>query len=127
MISDQQLTVFFDGSCPLCLREIALYRRLTPLRPVKWLDVSQEDPQIHGIGLSQCDAMRRFHVMDSQGSLYSGAAAFTELWRNYRGWRIIGQIFSLPGLRHLAEGMYRLFLIIRPLIQRLVRSVVKST
>ena len=117
-----QLTVFFDGSCPLCMREIGMYRRLESLNPINWLDVSVSDPQQHGIGLSQCDAMRRFHVMDQQGNLFSGAAAFSKLWQQFRGWRVLGYICSLPILSHIAEFSYRGFLKIRPLIQKLVQQ-----
>ena len=37
------LTVLYDGACPLCRREIGLYRGLKPLRsgsPVCFADVS---------------------------------------------------------------------------------------
>ena len=35
-----ELTVYYDGSCPLCRREIALYQGLQSLHPIRWVDVS---------------------------------------------------------------------------------------
>lgn len=122
MSSSAALTVFYDGSCPLCVREISLYQRLTPRRPVVWIDVSVDMPAGTAGKLSQCDAMKRFHVMDADGALHSGAAAFTLLWKQYQWWRVMGHIFSLPILRHCAEGMYRLFLKVRPAVQQWVRK-----
>ena len=34
------LAVFYDGACPLCQREIALYRDLPASEPVEFVDVS---------------------------------------------------------------------------------------
>ena len=31
------LTVYFDGSCPLCRREMALYRRLPQAQSIEWV------------------------------------------------------------------------------------------
>jgi len=124
MTKPAPLTVFYDGACPLCLREIAYYRQRTPLRPIRWMDVSTEDPEDSGTALSQCDAMRRFHVMDTDGALKSGAAAFAVLWQHYPGWRIFGHIVALPGIHYGAEMMYRLFLLIRPAVQAAVRAAV---
>ncbi len=67
------LTVYFDGSCPLCRREIAVYRRLPQAASIRWVDVSAGAEL--GSQLSCAQAMARFHVRDSQGRLYSGAAA----------------------------------------------------
>ena len=124
MSRQNSFTVFFDGSCPLCVREIAFYRRREPLVPIEWLDVSKKDPLDLGLPLGQCDAMRRFHVLCEDGQLKSGAAAFTALWSRYKGFRLIGRILSWPLLCHITEGAYRLFLLLRPGMQALTRAIV---
>ena len=73
MNSSAVLTVYFDGSCPLCKREIALYRRLPEAVNLAWVDVSLD--QALGPALTCQAAMARFHVRHSDGRLVSGAAA----------------------------------------------------
>ncbi|MEJ7138216.1 thiol-disulfide oxidoreductase DCC family protein [Amphibiibacter pelophylacis] len=113
------LTVYFDGSCPLCRREIAFYQRLRPLQPIAWVDVSRGEPC--GDGLTCELAMRRFHVRDAQGQLLDGAAAFARLWRSLPGWRWLGHVAGVPPVSWLAEGAYRLFLPLRPRLQAWAR------
>ncbi len=95
------LTVYFDGSCPMCRREIAIYRRLPQAAAIDWVDVSVGSEL--GASLSCAQAMARFHVRDRQGRLFSGAAAFS------------------PPLSWLFEAAYRLFLPLRPTLQKWVR------
>ena len=63
-----ELTVYYDGSCPLCRREIALYQRQRGAEQLAWHDISAGAPT--GPGLSCEAAMRRFHVRDAQGRLH---------------------------------------------------------
>jgi len=113
------LSVYFDGSCPLCRREIAFYRRLRGAELLEWLDVSAGAPL--GQGLSCEQAMRRFHVRDAQGRLWSGGAAFARLWRALPGWRLLGWAMAWPPMSWALELVYRAFLPLRPRLQRLVR------
>lgn len=115
-----ELTVYFDGSCPLCQREIALYRRQRGAERLAWHDVSDGAPT--GPGLSCTDAMRRFHVRDAQGRLHSGAAGFARLWRSLPRWRVLGWVAAVPPIRWLLEIAYRGFLRIRPHMQRWARA-----
>ena len=111
-----ELTVMFDGSCPLCRREIALYQSLTPLQTVSWRDVSSDLT-----GLSQTDQARymaRFHVQLGDGRLISGAAAFVALWLVMPGWRWLGRVARLPGVTGALELGYGAFLHLRPYLQR---------
>ncbi|MFM7026391.1 MAG: thiol-disulfide oxidoreductase DCC family protein [Limnohabitans sp.] len=112
------ITVYFDGSCPLCRREISLYRRLRGAEQLHWVDVSSG--QTTGAGLSCEQAMRRFHVRDAQGQLLSGGAAFARLWQALPGWRIAGWLFAWPPMSWLLELAYRGFLPLRPRLQRMV-------
>ena len=113
-----ELTVYYDGSCPLCRREIAHYRRLDGGARVCWLDVSAAGAPLDA-GLSCDSALRRFHVRDARGRLYSGGAAFARLWQVLPGWRVPGRVFAWPPLSWLLEGAYRAFLPLRPRLQRL--------
>lgn len=112
-------TVYFDGSCPLCRREIALYRRLPQASHIDWLDVSS-GAELGGT-LRCEEAMARFHVRDRQGRLFSGAQAFSQLWRQFPGWRWLGYLSAWPPLSWGFELAYRLFLPLRPWLQRGLR------
>jgi predicted DCC family thiol-disulfide oxidoreductase YuxK len=112
------LTVFFDGSCPMCRAEIGIYRRLPQAAQIDWVDVSAGQD----LGVLSCEeAMARFHVRDSQGRLFSGAAAFSQMWRVFPGWRWLGFLSAWPPMSWLSEGVYRFFLICRPALQKWVR------
>lgn len=109
--------VYYDGSCPLCRREIAIYRRLEPLSELRWEDVSRADARLPA-GLDTRAAMARFHVALPGGELRSGARGFVALWRVLPGWRWLGRFASLPGVTPLLELAYRAFLPLRPRLQR---------
>lgn len=114
-----ELTIYFDGSCPLCRREIAMYRDLPASQALQWVDVSAGQPL--GEGLSCEAAMRRFHVREANGRLLSGGAAFARLWRALPGWRVLGWVFAWPPMSWLLALAYRVFLPVRPALQRLAR------
>jgi predicted DCC family thiol-disulfide oxidoreductase YuxK len=112
------LTVFYDGSCPLCRREIAWYQKQRGSQSIQWDDVSQVDDGTLANGLCTEQAMRRFHVQLPDGGLKSGALAFAEVWKSLPRFRWLGILASLPVVRTIAELTYRGFLKIRPAMQR---------
>ena len=122
MSETPRLSVYFDGSCPLCRREIALYLRNPQAHQLAWVEVSL-GPQVCdlGDGLSCAQAMARFHVRDAQGRLFSGAAGFSQLWRALPGWRWLGWLSAWPPLSWGFEALYRLFLPLRPRLQAWVQ------
>jgi predicted DCC family thiol-disulfide oxidoreductase YuxK len=109
-------TVFYDGACPVCSREIALYQRLSEGaadRPV-FENVSAPDAALPE-GVSREEALARFHVRLPSGEVVSGAAAFIALWRATPRFRLLGRLASAPPLPWLLELAYRGFLKARPL------------
>lgn len=117
------LTVYYDGSCPLCDREIKFYRTMAGSRNVTWRDVTSVPSNDLIDGPSRQAALRRFHVRTAEGELLSGAAAFSKLWLSLPGWRLLGAITGNRIVLPFAEAAYRLFLLIRPAVQVLVRKV----
>jgi predicted DCC family thiol-disulfide oxidoreductase YuxK len=111
-----KLTVLYDGSCPLCRREIGLYQRASGGEALGWCDVSRPDAATPGI--SRDEAMARFHVIAADGTLKSGAEAFIALWLSLPRWRWLGRIASIPPLPWTLERAYRGFLKVRPWVQR---------
>ncbi|MCJ7800373.1 MAG: DUF393 domain-containing protein [Polaromonas sp.] len=72
------LTVLCNGACPLCRREIAVYRDLQPLQPsspVCFADISNTAVPLPA-GTSREQLLARFHVQGRDGQLLSGAQAF---------------------------------------------------
>lgn len=117
------LTVLYDGACPLCRREIGLYRGLQPLRPdapVCFADVSDAALPLPP-GTTREQLLARFHVRARDGELLSGAQAFLALWAMLPGWRWLALVGRLPGATWLMERSYRFFLRWRPALQRWAR------
>ena len=121
-VNEQAIQVCFDGSCPLCRTEISIYQGLNSSTPIQWLDVSTNDAPLPQ-GLSKAALMARFHVTQADGEVLSGARAFVALWSRLPGWRWVSAIAGVPGALSLMEAAYRSFLIIRPAIQWIFRSV----
>ncbi len=116
-MNDRKLTVFYDGDCPLCAREIAFYRKRAGGDQVCWLDVSAPNAEIPE-DLPRAQALARFHVLTQQGELLSGGAAFSRLWSNLPAFRLLGRMCQIGPMPWLLEKAYVGFLRIRPWLQR---------
>lgn len=112
-----RMTVYFDGSCPLCTIEIDHYRRQRGAGGLAFVDASGPASDL-GPGLARAAALGRFHVRLADGRLVSGARAFVAIWDALPGWRRAAWLARRPGVIHLLEVGYRLFLPLRPLLAR---------
>ena len=111
------LTVLYDGACPLCRREIGIYRGLQPNTPVCFADVNDIALPLPP-GTTRAQLLARFHVRGRDGQLHSGAQAFLALWATLPGWRWLALAGRLPGAVWLMEHAYTRFLRWRPTLQR---------
>ena len=116
------VTVFYDGSCPLCTAEIGVYRRCAGAEKVAFVDVSSHESVTIASGLDKEAALARFHVRDAEGKLASGAEAFGQLWLALPSWRWLGRVVLLPGVLQATEFVYRGFLVVRPGLQWIFRA-----
>jgi len=114
-VMPERATVYYDGGCPVCAREIGVYRRRPGADSFVWVDVTQADAAAFGPGLSREAAMARMHVRRTDGTIVDGAAAFAEIWRGMPGLRWLGRLLGLPPFGALATCGYGLFLRARKL------------
>ena len=112
---ESRTQVYYDGGCPVCSREIAVYRARPGAENFEWVDVHRVDPAQLGSDLTCDQALARMHVRTPDGTLLSGAAAFAEIWRGLPGLRWLGRLVSTPPLSGIAEIGYRGFLGVRKL------------
>ena len=100
------LTVFFDGGCPLCRREIEHYRTLKALAPIQWIDATQSDDLLSAHGLDRLQALQRFHVLDASGSFHVGARGFLALWSQLPYYRALSGIVRILHLQSVLDWGY---------------------
>ena len=115
--TDPALTVYYDGACPVCWREIAVYRRQVGDEQCVWIDASICAESALGKGLSRDSALARFHVRRADGVLVDGMHGFTILWRALPRFAWAARVASCGPLPLLLDAIYRVFLWVRPLWQ----------
>lgn len=111
----RKLTVWFDGACPLCQREIALMAKLDGGRAITFVDVSAPDAVCP---TDRALLLARFHAQEAGKPAVSGAAAFAAVWRAIPVLSPLGHLARLPPVLWALERVYLAFLRVRPRLQR---------
>lgn len=119
-VANPQVTVWYDSACPLCIREIALMRRLDRQGAIDFVDAQSEQ----ACPIDRRQLLARFHAQEAGEPIVSGAAAFAAMWRAIPRLRLLGRAARFRPVLWILEGLYRIFLVIRPALQRLVRWLV---
>jgi predicted DCC family thiol-disulfide oxidoreductase YuxK len=122
MVKRGPLKVFYDGSCPLCIREIAFYQRQAGASRISWIDVSRTGDDDVAPGLSRVKAMSRFHVLDVDGELFTGGKAFAKIWDVLPRFRLLARLFRIQPFAWILDRAYDFFLKFRPYLQTAVRA-----
>jgi predicted DCC family thiol-disulfide oxidoreductase YuxK len=102
-------TVFYDGQCPLCSREIRHYRRLRGAETIQWIDITRDETSLAAHGLKHEVAMARFHVRDASGCWQTGAWGFAELWSHLPAYRWLAYTLRTLRLLPLLDRVYSVF------------------
>jgi ubiquinone biosynthesis monooxygenase Coq7 len=107
------LTVYFDGACPVCSREIAMYRRQPGAEACTWIDASACPDAALGPDLTRDAALARFHVRRADGELVDGMRGFAALWRTLPRTAWLGRVASIWPIPIVLDAAYRAFLALR--------------
>ena len=103
------ITVYYDGKCGLCSREIAYYRRVSPKGVFDWQDITKSHEALQREGLSLADGLRLLHVKAHDGTMHIGVDGFILMWKQLSYWKLLAAFVALPIIKQLAQALYRLF------------------
>ena len=103
------ITVFYDGQCGLCSKEIDYYRRIAPNGVFDWQDITESADDLNKEGVSLSEGLKHLHAKDNSGQIYIGVDAFTLIWKQLKRWRVLAVLVGLPLIRPSASYAYRMF------------------
>lgn len=103
------ITVFYDGKCGLCSKEINHYRKIAPSGIFVWQDITESADDVKIAGISLAAGLKRLHAKDTDGILFVGIDAFILIWKQLQRWRLLASLVSLPVIHQLADFAYRMF------------------
>lgn len=100
--------VFYDGECPLCMREIRMLMRRDRDHRIQFTDIAAPgfDPGAYGKDLETFMARIQGRLPD--GTWIEGVEVFRQLYAAI-GFTWLAALTRLPGLSHLVRLGYHLF------------------
>jgi predicted DCC family thiol-disulfide oxidoreductase YuxK len=79
-MSDTVFEVFYDGDCPLCLKEINMIRWMDRKNRILFTDIASETFSPGSIGRSMPELMDQIHGRLPDGSMVIGVDVFRHLY-----------------------------------------------
>lgn len=107
-LPDWQIEVFYDGACPLCVREIRFLRRLERRGRIRYTDISSEEFKAEEYGSTLGTFMSEIHGRLPDGSWVYGVEVFRRLYAAV-GLGPLVWITRLPVVAGLLNSGYRVF------------------
>jgi predicted DCC family thiol-disulfide oxidoreductase YuxK len=106
--SDWTVEVFYDGDCPLCLREINLLKWLDRRKLVRFTDISAPEFSAQDYGKTADAFMSEIHGRLPDGQWIIGVEVFRRLYSAV-GFKSFVWITRLPLISHGLDLGYRVF------------------
>jgi predicted DCC family thiol-disulfide oxidoreductase YuxK len=100
--------VFFDGECPLCVREIDFVRKLDRRKNILFTDIAAADFDAASIGKTHDELMARIHARLPDGTFIEGVEVFRRMYAA-AGLGPLVAMTRLPGITQMLDASYRWF------------------
>lgn len=118
-MNQPRVTIWYDGSCPLCVAEISLLQRLDAKKGrIAFINLMGDG----ACPLDKAHLLARFHAQELGQPIVSGAAAFGAMWRQVTPFQPLGWATKIPPLLWLMDFFYVQFLRVRPKLQKWMLS-----
>jgi len=117
--SSPQLTLFYDGFCPLCMAEMDKLRKLDQHKRLLLIDVQLPDALVAYPQISKQAALTRLHALNEHNQVLTGLDVTHAAWSLVgRGW--LTAPLRWPVIKWFADGVYVFFARHRYTISRIL-------
>jgi len=103
------ISVFFDGKCNLCSKEIDYYQRIAPKNTFNWVDITKTPGELDKFEIKLSEGLKLMHVADNDNNILIGVDAFIIMWKQIKYWKFLGLFVSLPIVKQIAKFLYKHF------------------
>lgn len=107
------ISVYYDGKCGLCSREIRYYKRIANKDVFNWVDITENPTCLEKFGVTYKTALEALHCRDHQGNFHIGVDGFVLIWRHIPSWKFASYLIRLPIIYSLAKLAYKAFAVWR--------------
>ncbi len=103
-----KITVFYDGSCPSCIRDRQRYEQWAGKRgeDVCWLDITGREQQLERLGIDPDKALKELHLRDLSGQIRSELDAYILLMGRVPRLKPLAWLLGLPLIRPVLAWLY---------------------
>lgn len=122
MQTQSVLTVFYDGLCVLCSREIDLYRRQEGSNSIRFVDIADPSFDAKVEGVDPFRVHKVMHVKTMDGKLRTEVDAFIAIWEVLPSYNFAARLAKLWWIRPALDLGYVGFAKIRPWLPRRKRG-----
>lgn len=113
-----EVSLFYDGLCHLCSREINHYKKLKGSEKINFVDITLANFDAKAEGLDPVAVNKYLHVKTKDGKIVTGVASFLEVWKQLPAYTWLAKLVSFMPIRKVADLGYMIFAEIRPLLPK---------
>jgi len=114
----KKITVYYDGLCHLCSREINHYKKMKGSDGIQFVDITTSAFDAEKENLDPVQIHKTMHVKDETGALHTGVDAFICIWKHLPSLQFLVPIANFWPTQLLLKIFYFAFAKIRPLLPR---------
>lgn len=117
-----KLSIYFDGLCPLCSREIDHYRKQRGSDLLRFVDITLPEFDAAAEGVDPVAVHKVMHVRTAAGELKTGVDSFIAIWESLPAYRVVARVAKWAPASFLLNVGYQGFARVRPLLPRRKRQ-----
>jgi len=107
-MADFDIEVFYDGECPLCVREIRMLRGRDHRQRIRFVDIATNGFDASSVGVTWEALMGRIHGRLPDGTRVEGVEVFRRLYAAV-GFAPLVALTRLPGISQILDLAYHAF------------------